>query len=436
MGRVKFSFSLKDYKNIDMQGKLLPATLSYGYVDEAKFEKLLKKNNDNSVEESFEELKQRMSDEYFRNVLLAQSNALDYASLHFPAYSMLISEDLNEDWLAIVDFHKKHLRDHSLHQPLTAYIAAALLGYGDSNESLEIPSSPGNLLDFCVDVIFTSDDASYIRKEAVSYGLPSNMFEDNPASREFWKNLFYNTVVLSAYFHDIGYPWQYLNRIESNLGNAVDVLNPLDDVIARILDGFDGRMILLPLNHYISDKTRECLEERKEIRHLANEAIKTHGFPGAIAFLSLHDSIKKIATGDAMAKLKEFSIEWAAMGILMHDMAGVHKKSYPKLKLNILQDPLSTIVALSDYLEEFNRPKVSFCSGNDRSMISYCCDCSQVELESDVNCGTLTVKMTYEKDSNKAIVACFKNDETKDYFIPGSGYLDLSPMGIRKVICE
>lgn len=433
---MKFTFSLKNYKDIVMQGKLLPTTLSYGHVDEAKFDKFLKKHSNNSVGESFKELRHRMSDEYFRNVLLAQSYSLDYASLHFPAYSMLISEDLNEDWLAIVDFHKKHSRDHSLHQPLTAYIAAALLGYGDSDESLGIPSSPGNLLDFCVDVIFTSKDASYIRENAVNYGLPPNMFEDNPASREFWKELFYNTVILSAYFHDIGYPWQYVDRIESNLGRAVDVLNPIDDLITRILNGFDGRMIILPLNHYMSGKTQECLEERKELRCLVNEAMKTHGFPGAIAFLSLNDSIKKFATSDVKAKLKEFSIEWAAMGIFMHDMADVHKKLYPKLKLNILQDPLSTIVALSDYLEEFNRPKVSFCNKIDRSIISYCSDCSQVELESNVNCGTLSVKMTYEKDASKAVVACFKKDETEDYFNQGSGYLDLSPIGIRKVIYE
>ena len=149
MGVEKLTFDLDGFKKSVQKGLFLPDDLMFGYVDEAKFEQYQQelKWKEDGLKTTFEELRQRMSRRYFQNVVLAQTCALDYAALHFPAYSMLLSEDLAEDWLAIVDYHKKYSRDHSLHQPLTAYIAATLLGNGDANAALAIPANPGNLLD-------------------------------------------------------------------------------------------------------------------------------------------------------------------------------------------------------------------------------------------------------------------------------------------------
>ncbi len=233
-------FSLEDFKQAIKNGFLQPYSLSYDYVDESKYEMFQRdiewKNS--RIEETFEELKHRIGRKYYKNVFLAQSNALNYAALLFPAYSFLFSEDLLDDWLAIVDFHKKYCRDHSLHQPMTAYVAAQLLGYGEPSEALPISTSQGNLLDFCVEVIFTKPEAYYILECADRYGLPGNMLKDSQAARVFWKGVFYRTVVLSALFHDIGYPWQYMDRVGKELRKSVSNLHQSGNVVSQLISDF------------------------------------------------------------------------------------------------------------------------------------------------------------------------------------------------------
>lgn len=435
MGIVGKKFDLADFKSAVQKRLFLPGQFSYGYVDEAKFEEFQKQQKwkASSITDAFDELQRRMSSRYYKNVVLAQTCALDYATLQFPAYSLLVAEDLSEDWLAIVDFHKKHSRDHSLHQPLTAYIAASLLGFGVSEDSLAIPTGPDNLLDYCVNTIFTSEDAKYIIQSARRLGLPDNMLKDSILARQFWKDLFYRTVVLSALFHDIGYPWQYIDRIGVALKKNVGILHPTETTVSAIVNYFKDRMVMLPLRHYLIDHLNEPLNEEDELHKMTASALKTHGFPGAIAFLSLNDAIRKYPSDHPLAVLQEFSTEWAAMGIFMHDMAGQHKNSYPKLRVNISQDPLSAIISIADYLEEFNRPKVQFRPKSRQCCMRYYCDCTSVEIETDAD-GTLTIRMKYKGDASKAIAFDFKNEETDDYFASGNGYVDLSPLGIRKVV--
>lgn len=430
-------FTLDGFKDSVQKGVLIPSSLSYGYVDEVKFEQYqqMLEWKEDKVKSTFEELQQRMSRRYFKNVVLAQTCALDYAALQFPAYSMLISEDLAEDWLAIVDFHKKHSRDHSLHQPLTAYIAASLLGNGDADASLAIPTAPGNLLDYCVNAIFTSTEAAYIREMAACYGIPHNMLDDCKVAREFWRGLFFRTVVLSALFHDIGYPWQFVDRIGNTLRKNVSVLHPVDTTAMSIVEHLKDRMVMLPLRHYQTRHQKEPITENEQLKKLTAMALGTHGFPGAIAFLSLNDAIRKYPTEQPMALVQLFVVEWAAMGIFMHDMAGKHKELYPKLRVNIQQDPLSAIISLADYLEEFNRPKVQFRTKSRQNRLRYYCDCSIVDVSCN-NQGNLIVRMKYNSETSKAIAAAFKKKETEDYFDPSNGYVDLAPMGIKKVVYE
>ena len=42
----------------------------------------------------------------------------------------------------------------------------------------------------------------------------------------------------------------------------------------------------------------------------------------------------------------------------------------------------------------------------------------------------------YTSDTSKAIAAAFKKEETEDYFAFKSGYVDLAPAGIKKVVYE
>lgn len=431
-------FDLKGFQTALGAGFLIPDKLSYGYVDVAKYGSLRKEMakvmKDNfTPTETFKELQQRMSGRYFSKVSMAQMAALDYSSLMFPSYSILSSEDLSDDWLAIVDFHKKHCRDHSLHQPLTAYVAAKLLGFGKSEASLHIPHQSNNLLDYCIESLFSPNGGSYILEEAKKFGIGETMLQKSEAAKEFWKDLFYHTVLLSAVFHDIGYPWQYLSSVGKSLNNSVSYLHPSDSVAMPIVERFKDRMVYLPLREYQANPHNEPAMEKEKLVGYTSMALETHGFPGAIAFLSLNDAIRKHPIEAPLARLQEFAIEWAAMGIFMHDMEGKHREFMPEIRLNISQDPLSVIISLADYLEEFDRPKVSFYPRSKQSRMKYYSDCSGVEVNVDAS-GVMDVCMAYRKESGKAIAAEFKTKETDHYFNPSNGYVDLSGIGIKRVV--
>ena len=160
--------------------------------------------------------------------------------------------------------------------------------------------------------------------------------------------------------------------------------------------------------------------------------METHGFPGAVAFLTLNDAVRKSVVDEPIAKIHQFSVEWASMGIFMHDMEGMHKKRFPKLRLSFTQDPLSSLVSFADYLEEFNRPKAVFTLSEEGSKIKYETTCSDVELEVTAD-GIMKVGMTYKDSNSKAIASAFKNAETEDYFNPSIGYIDMSSIGIKRV---
>lgn len=434
MGVIDMQFCLDSFKDALRNGFLYPNSFSYGYIDEAKFSHFKKEIewDMRKIRQTFNELQQRMDKSYFSKVMLAQSSALDYSTLQFPAYSMIVVEDLVDDWLAIVDSsHKEHARDHSLHQPLTAYVVAELLGYGDVQKSLFIPIGNRNLLDFCIDAIFDSD-AAYILEMARKLGFPDNMLKDSKAAREFWRDVFYRTAILSALFHDMGYPWQYADKVEASLKRAVPHLHPTEKVVSSIIENYKNRMVFLPLLHYQTSLPNYSIQEKESLNEMTTAALETHGFPGAIAFLSMNDAIRNYPCSLPSAKIHEFSVEWAAMGIFMHDMEGKHKKLFPKLRINFSQDPLSSIISLADYLEEFDRPKVSFSSEQNISKMSFLSDCSSVKVNVD-STGTLNVGMKYTSETSKVIATKFKREETENYFNSSTGYLDLSSLGIKKV---
>ena len=104
---------------------------------------------------------------------------------------------------------------------------------------------------------------------------------------------------------------------------------------------------------------------------------------------------------------------------------------HSKLRVDILQDPLSAIISISDYLEEFERPKVLFQPQTNQSRMTYQNDCSRVKVCIDSN-RNLIIEMKYK--TSKAIAAKFKKEESETYFRLGDGYVDLYPLGISNVI--
>lgn len=430
-------WNIDGFKKAIDNGLFRPSTACYDYIDRASFIGILDKRacdkSHITIVDAFKELKNRMSSEYYNKVFLAQVQAMHYAGIQFPAYSMVMAEDLTEDWLATVDFHKKHARDHSLHQPLTAYIAAELLGFGDENKSLKIPAPPGNLLGRCVSSVFSG--ANYILEFARKAGLPDSLFDkSNNNANAYWRTTFYNTVVLSALFHDMGYPWQYVGRIDKALDRCVPLFRSTKQNAQRIINSFGNRIVFLPFYHYMS-RYNPHINEQERLNDLICLALNTHGFPGALSFLALNDAIRKTHDGSINSKRKEITVEWAALGILMHDMVAIHNSDLWKLRIDIEKDPLSCVICLADYLEEFDRPQVDFTATKTTSKMRFEYACSKVEARVDEN-GDLRVSMKYNNSKQLVIARKFKVDETLSYFNSSNGFIDLSGLGIRNVIFD
>ena len=410
--------------------------LAYDWVNKKEFSRILRAIGADKkhlrIEDTFEFLKCRMDEHYYREMFKSQARAMYFASTHFPAYSFIIAEDLAEDWLACVDFHKQHARDHSLHQPLTAYIVAELLGYGNSAKSLRIPAAPGNLLDFCVAHLF--DSTSIIVEEARMWGFPETLLSDSLCGRDYWKDLFYGTALISSLFHDIGYPWQYVGRITSSLEKCVEGF-PFGKLETReILDAFGERLVLRPFHHYLRSFKMDPIQERGRLEKLVRAAMGTHGLPGALAFLSLNDSIRDFPAPTTGALINDFAMEWAAMGIMMHDMVDLSKSAEGNgLGLDFIKDPLSSIVAFADYLEEFNRPSVKFSSYPNKSELSYGTSCKSVQVSTDAQ-RNLVITMQYNTPEELVLARSFKEKETEDYFNRSSGFIDMSGLGIENVL--
>ena len=141
-------------------------------------------------------------------------------------------------------------------------------------------------------------------------------------------------------------------------------------------------------------------------------------------------------------------MEWAAVAIMMHDMAKIYwdedtkKPKNPILRQSFDVDPLSCLISMADILEEFYRPKASFGKvnltvGNDET--------EKVTLDYDFPCVGSEVEIigkklhvTYYYLEQKTADEEFKrrNDEVQQYLNLRDGYIDLRPWGVTEVICQ
>ncbi|MDP8268936.1 MAG: hypothetical protein P9L97_09435 [Candidatus Tenebribacter davisii] len=437
-------FSLKGFNDLNLSNpSFLPKNFfPYIRLDKrsySKLEKLHEKSGVN-IKSAFNELKKRAGEKYFHKVYPSQSSALSFSQRSFPAYRFLLPEVLADDWLGIVDFHKKHSRDHALHQPLTAYIVYELLGGGDTKESLKI--NDNNLLDLCIDQLFCSPKMEYIKEYLLNLGVvPDNVTglhdKKNNYSREFWKNLFLETAVVAAIFHDIGYPWQYINQLNHSLSASDFSPSNLNSNSRFILNTFRDRLILYPFNGYKSlTKSTPGNWEEKLLELISSSITSTHGFPGALSFLYLNDIIREFPSKTELP-FNQFCIEWAALGIMMHDMKSTYNEDngcHPEngqMRLEFDRDPLSCIITLADVLEEFERPNVDITPHKHSSNFRYNYSCISSELSLEKS--TLNINYKYEDGIGVANKMPFLKTDEKEYFDPDYGYLDFSSIGINKV---
>lgn len=439
-------FNLKEFKKLIAENSFIyPKNfLPFIDIDRSKYYSLNKEHGKNkiSVADIFKGLHDRVGDEYFKKVYQAQCSALNFSETSFPPYRFLMPDVLMDDWLAIVDIHKNHCRDHALHQPLTSYVVFKLLGGGISDQSFKIRDT--NLLDICVDNVFNlfdNADFDYFKEYVQNIKIDKPLLDrNNPLSKYVWKALFYETAMTAAIFHDIGYPWQYINRLNKSL-NQSDFNPDFQPTNAKnILDNFGHRLLMSPFNGYKTVKKDMPSDWNKQLSDVISKSLtSTHGFPGALGYLYLNDKIRKYPSIKSISPLHQLCVEWAALGIMMHDMGGVflgnNKNKITEnaqLQLSFDKDPLSCIIALADVIEDFERPLVKFNKCNGNSCYNYFSPCVGTKISLMDNKLEIYYKFN---DPDEAINNKFikEKGDQKTYFDSRYGYLDLSSIGINMV---
>lgn len=429
-------FSLENYRSGIEKCDYSPPSSLCPFI---KVDPLLYKQYENStmrrgddIRKAFSEIRRRTEKKYFRETYPIQSRILDYSTRSFPAYRFILPEVMTEDWLAILDWGKFQ-RDHVLHQPLCGYIILKLLN------SKKIISGSETLLDACVNYILKWEDTAYIKEYLINYGMRSDdkiLNFKEPIAKYVWRLFFLETAYIAAIFHDIGYPWQYSEKMRSNLDGLNTPAINSNKSVTQIIDSFQHRLLFRILQGYRNTDGSCPSTWKKRVENLTSECLKkTHGFPGALGFLYLNDSIRQYPYPPE-SPLHLLCIEWAAAAIMMHDLCGIYWGSgkngkIPEnsfLRLKFSRDPLSTIVALTDIIQDFSRPTANFIARENCVAYKYCVACSQTELIPED--GVWTIRYHMKDNDSRAIKRKSIQKEQYENFDSQYGYIDMSSLGI------
>ena len=444
-------FSYEEYEAL--KWKYPEAFKAYNTLDSVKLkeqEKVYEDNEGLKVGDVLSRLEARTTSRYFGKVDYAQRKAMDYAEQVFPTYKFILPDALIDDWLSTVDMHNNHpSRDHSLHQSLAAYIVAKFLGFGNPAKSFDLGGG-NNLLELCARQLYDSPEMEYLREYVKE--IDSDFDNKRDKYDMAWaRDVVYEASVVSALFHDMGYPWQYVNKLCNSIdgANYKDVMTMMTDP-AKALNEIDKKLLVYPFYGYDANAVKHpTAGQRNQAEVLMDSGLKqTHGTPGALGFSSLNHKIRQFGKTDPFFEASfRLVMDWAAVGIMMHDMPKVYwgednKTGIPKqpvLRLDFRKDPLSCLVSLADILEEFHRPSALFKSINKGTVdefvsvtYDFACKGSRIEIEDD----TLVITYIYYDEAERGKSKGRREDEVRDYLNPQNGYLNLGSWGVKDAKCE
>jgi hypothetical protein len=366
---------------------------------------------------------------------------------YLPANKFFWKEMINSEWLATVDWKKYH-RDHLIHQNLTGYVGMILLNgrYPQNGIEETFQFNERSLKDIIVNLICTHPSCKYFRDYAGSLGINPNMFQLTAYNRRFWEKIILNTFYAAALFHDIGYPWQFVNKIQDNLKHHDILKNDKFNEAEFIYESFKDKLLLFPLNGYnYTDRLNPVTWQAQLIDIIREMLNDSHGLPSAIAFTYLNDLVKKFPD-ENLLPWQVLCIDWASMIIMTHDLANFYgtvnvaheaytfEPRFPQLRLIFEKDPLSAILTLSDIIQDFERFNAEFDNTNPHGIdLVYNKKCTGVSIDWSEGDGILYINYKYldpidRYEKNKHI----KKEEVH-FFDPNFGYLDLSYLGVNQV---
>jgi hypothetical protein len=295
-------------------------------------------------------------------------------------------------------------------------------------------------LEACVDEILKWQDTEYLRKYLLEIGVhDSEPWIDNRQSNKklrfnLWKTLFVETAYLAAMFHDMGYPWQYINILSNKIEHAGYQPHSMSESTEKFIAVFGDRLFFCPFNGYhLWDRNKPSTWNVKLSELIEKSLRKTHGFPGAIGFLYLNDVLRDYPS-DKTHPIKQFCVEWAAMAIMMHDMSKIYwgkettgTPDNPHMRLKFHVDPLSC-------MQEFSRPVASFTENSDKLIeIKYSDWCLCSCLKTDPISGDTKISYGYDDANKRALKIKYISKDQHEYFNRQYGFLDLSALGINNV---
>lgn len=430
---MEMEFTYDDFRNNYLHSaELMPiAPLNpMQNVDRAKLSDAIEGYDVNKrIKRTFDEFKKRLGSEYFDEFERVQTRAKEYGAFVFPPYKFLFLDITCEDWLSLLDFHRGFSRDHSVHQPLTAYIVCKLLGDGDSAKAFKI--SGESLLDKAVDTIVDGAESQYLRDRLSEK-------EKNPNSpllagdKGVWKSVFYQTAIITAMFHDLGYPWQFIERMHDSLKDEKLLCGRLpanSPLVTNYIAQHKDELMFRPFYNYGKDN---LTSDNINISLFDKYIHLSHGVTGALAYQRYNEVFRPDVKNEKSG-LIEFCQEWSCLAILMHDMqkAYTNREGFSKLDFNT--DPLSYIISLADTLEDFNRPNAKFNPTKKGCEIEYSFPSLAVKLEEDNGVGKIIYKVCPQ---TKDFQSEQKSKDQKVLFDQPDGYFDLQSIGLSWMTIE
>ncbi|GAB6043289.1 hypothetical protein [Endothiovibrio diazotrophicus] len=359
-------------------------------MDPARYQRLFRDGLPDRNYRSLEKLRKRLPRDAFGAVFASLDHLLRYSASLFPGFRNLYGEFVNEEWLALVDYHKAFHRDHVVHQPQVALVVRRLLGeirFDCDRHPLAIafteapwtPYPPDErrvtLHQLAAYTLAKGEAATtYLDDYARELGVDPRWLEpETDACYWFWYGVIYNAAVTAALFHDIGYPLQFLHQVTHKVrdGRFADLIQGGD--VRRIDELFDDPLCLMPFRGYRSSR-RIALSHTvaPEVVQVMGRALRgSHGLPGALTFLHLNHEVMDLREPRRNARGR-LTMELAALAIVMHDMEPIFRHGgearirpawpgqpltprYPHLRVAFHRDPVSFVVALADQIQNFGR---------------------------------------------------------------------------------
>jgi len=439
IGRYNFT----EYQTALQRGNCDPPRVLTPFfkIDRVSFNRM--KHESDSLD--LEKVRRRLGRETFRHLRGSLGFTLRHAHWFFPAYRFFVGRVVNDEWLAMVDWGKFH-RDHLIHQVMSTYVGMSLLRNDKLFAHNPRPSdfAGDTLLDKCIDALLNSRKCRYLIEYLEEMGASDSYLDGSAFSKRLWKSIFVDTFFLAVLFHDIGYPWQFINQIDRGLRPHSPTENPIDLNVDKIIENYGQRLVFSPFSGYRKPDATEPANWLKRFRQLLGEGLnETHGVPGAMALLHLNDSIRQSFAGDDDVPIRRFCIEWAAMAVMMHDLAKLYAKvedgsviqKNPQLRLSMANDPLSFLLTLTDQIQDFERPDASFMTaGPKAAKATYNSRCKSVQLDWDNSQGIL--KITYQYENPGDYISNRDRYLPKNqllYFHPSNGYLEYTNIGITRI---